>query len=164
MNSYNHFIYEFIYMNSYMNSCNLWIHMIFSYMNSYVLWIHIWIRVYQGSRCCNANCYIFRLSCQLRFGKDELWWASLMLQDKSKPITARFSSRDWVQANLKGPGNRQTPVKYVWMRISGPSSAAQCKLSAPQFMIVKTESRHFRLTKIHCWISDRFWLTTVTCN
>ena len=52
MSYMNSYVYEFIYMNSYMKSCNLWIHMIFSYMNSYVSWIHIWIRVYQGSRCC----------------------------------------------------------------------------------------------------------------
>ena len=37
-------------MNSYINSWNLCIHMIFSFMNSYVSWIHIWFRVYQGSR------------------------------------------------------------------------------------------------------------------
>ena len=55
MNSYNDdmisYVYEFIHMNSYMNSYKLWIHMIFSSMNSYVSWIHIWIQVYQGSTC-----------------------------------------------------------------------------------------------------------------
>ena len=46
-----------MYMNSYMNSYKLWIHMIFSYMNSYVSWIHIWIRVYQGSRWPSSTCW-----------------------------------------------------------------------------------------------------------
>ena len=60
--SFHSYVYEFLYIsymkiykNSYMNSCNLWIHMIFSYMNSYVSWIHIWIRVYQGSRWARAD-------------------------------------------------------------------------------------------------------------
>ena len=42
MNSCNHFIYEFMYMNSYTDSYKLWIHMIISYMNSYVFsWIYM---------------------------------------------------------------------------------------------------------------------------
>ena len=61
MNSYNDYmnsqVYEFIciiclwiYMNSYMNSYKLWIHMIFSYMNSHVSWIHIcFINSYMNS-------------------------------------------------------------------------------------------------------------------
>ena len=44
------YVYEFIYMNSYLISCKIWIHMIFSCMNSSVSWVHTWIRVYQGSR------------------------------------------------------------------------------------------------------------------
>ena len=49
-----------------MNSCKLWIHMIFSYMNSYVSWIHIWIRVCQGSRCSKTKQLVLKREKQIR--------------------------------------------------------------------------------------------------
>ena len=107
---------EFIYMNSYMNSYDLWIRMIISYMNSYGSWIHIYIYMnswYQGSRC----------------SPDSLRYADL---GPRRALAARAGPCHWQPELVAGPGQAILSSTWRWPWLGPSDSVRQIADPGPQ--------------------------------